>query len=826
MDQTAAPRPRTGHPGPYRVFLVPHSHIDVEWYWTFDTTRALALTIFRDMLRLLEEDDEEAFCQDQVPLLELLRGELDGERLARLQRWIVDGRFEPVGGTYVQPEVAEPNGECLVRQCLIGRRKWRDFFGVEPQVGWFIDTFGQIPQIAQILVGCGIEAYVFMRGVPDRVGELPGTFWCQSPDGTRILTHWMASSYCTDERSLERSFLDEIAHASSPNLMIAWGADVTNPAAMPGRRAVRRLREIAANHDIPIASIAVATPSAFFRAAGKHAGDLPVIAEDHAPPEDRFADLRGTYSNRVQLKVANRRAEGALLSAEAWASFAAAFGADAPRDELDGTWQRLLYNHFHDIMGGSCTDAVYLRALRRFEAVVETAEAVADRALASLARRIDTSGRHMPVVVFNPTSTQRRDVVELDVVFREEPTAFRIVDEGGGGVPFHVSDARGRNTISTAHVAWLASDVPAFGYRLYRILPAPGKRPGSPEIEQEPAAENAWFRLTVDPRTGDIASIVDRVSGRDYLAGPGNEIIARREREPSMEGMVRLTGDEERTGDLDSATVESEWTHLYQRVRTITRFLGCTLRREVTLYADIPRIHLRTTFQDFAGGDVLVFVRFPVARAEMARHLVYETPYAMTERGDQYHCAQTVVDLNDEHRGVALINTGTAGYWAKENALEMVLFRSVADFRDYHAPLAAEHGTHVYDYALLPHDGDWRAAGVVAAGHAVNRPLRAHLVDAHTGEWETRRSFAATDSPDVEIAAIKRTEAGRALVLRVCETAGRHTTATVTLGFPARGVWRGTLSEERRAELPLDAGTVSVSLRPWEIGTLIVDLPE
>ncbi len=94
-----------GHPGPYHLYLVQHSHIDVEWYWTFDKTRFMSRAVFRDALKLLADDPREAFCQDQVPLAELIADLLgrDGEAagLDDLKQWIRDQRFEVVGGTHV-----------------------------------------------------------------------------------------------------------------------------------------------------------------------------------------------------------------------------------------------------------------------------------------------------------------------------------------------------------------------------------------------------------------------------------------------------------------------------------------------------------------------------------------------------------------------------------------------------------------------------------------------------------------------------------------------------------------------------------------------------
>jgi alpha-mannosidase len=422
------------------------------------------------------------------------------------------------------------------------------------------------------------------------------------------------------------------------------------------------------------------------------------------------------------------------------------------------------------------------------------------------------------------------------MVFRDEPTNLRVLDDEGRDVPFVVTQRRGSHLrtegkMATAHLMWLASDVPAFGYRLYGVEPTDGKLQAVPVRGNDMAAENERFRVTVNPETGDLASILDRATGEEFLSGPGNEIVARHEENPSLEGMVRLTGEEDRTshplGGSSAVQITSERSPLYERVRTTVTFLGCSVTREVTLYRAVWQIHFRTTFDDFRGGDVLVSVRFPVALSEAGRTLVYETPYAMTKRdAGEYHCAQTVVDLSDGKRGLALINTGNAGYWPVDGALDLILFRSVNDFPDYYAPLANEHGTHVLKYAVVPHRGDWHEGGVPGEGHAVNRHFAAFLADRHLGEWGSRRSFVEVSPANVEVSAIKRAEGTDGIIIRAYETDGRNTDVTLRVGFPVSRAWKATMEEKPLEALTVREGVVALSLRGHEIATVLVGVSE
>ncbi|OQB43351.1 MAG: Mannosylglycerate hydrolase [Candidatus Latescibacteria bacterium ADurb.Bin168] len=814
------------HPGPYHVYLVPHSHIDVEWYWTYDKTRVWSRDILESAIELLERKPEETFSQDQTPVLELLAEQRQHLSGTPISQWLTSGRLEILGG-FVQPEVAEPDGECLIRQFVLGRKRAKEMFGVAQTVGWLIDTFGQVPQIPQILVGCGMDSYVFMRGVPRRLGEVPTAFWCESPDGTRVLTYWMASGYTTSAGTLLDSLKEEIAHSSSQMIMIGWGADVTNPAEAPAEKAREALLNAATADGLPLASVTIATPGAFFRALREQAGNLPTVCEDFAPVDDRFADLRGTYSNRARHKIANRKAEAALLAAEAWNALAVESGSHDFTSELETLWRRLLFSQFHDTIGGSCTDQVYEKALKRCNTVVDFAEDITDKSLEVLAATADTGAFRYPVLVFNPSSFPRTDVAEYEMVFREEPTNFRVVQADGKEVLHVIGNPRGSRfatsgAIATAHVTWLASDVPPMGFKVFAIEPIPGRAASARATAGTGSVENEWYRVQIDPTTGDVAQITDLSTGYRCLDGAGNEIVAREEKNPNLEGWVGLTGKEERTSHTPAEVrVEVEKNNLFQRVVTRRAFLGCQLVREVSLFRGVRRIHCRTRFLGFAGGDVLVSVRFPAALS-CEGEIVYETPFAMTPRDRSYHCAQKVVDIHDGVRGLAIINVGTAGHFPVGNALDMILFRSLRDFPDYYAPLAAEHGDHSFEYAVIPHAGEWRDGNVVAEGHAVNAPFLVHFAGMRRGAHAESHSLLSVSPRSVRVSAVKRAESGTGLVVRMWETHGKPTEAKLVLDMPFSAAWSATMEEQPIAPLQHARHEIRVPLRGWQISTILI----
>ena len=216
---------------------------------------------------------------------------------------------------------------------------------------------------------------------------------------------------------------------------------------------------------------------------------------------------------------------------------------------------------------------------------------------------------------------------------------------------------------------------------------------------------------------------------------------------------------------------------------------------------------------------------------------VYETPFAATARPKGHFAARTWVDCSDGHSGVALLNRGTPGYWIANGKFELVLLRSLANYAAYqkgalkrsvpgfeHSPqteLAREQGTHQFEYALVPHEGSWRAGRLPELGLGYNTPLPS-LAGLGGAAGKGAGGTFITCSPDFLVTAIKRSEDGRGLAIRGYETRGQSHRVTMRLPREVRQVQRANLLEEGGEALPVARGRVSFSCRPHEIVTLLL----
>jgi alpha-mannosidase len=508
-------------PQGYTFYVTPHSHVDLEWYWTYDKTQVILLKILGRALDILKRDPRYAFTQDQMMAIKPFWESLSGADREFLRRMIKEGRFELATGTYVQPEIAEPDYESLTRQYLLAKPWMESTFDTKIATSWNIDTYGHTIQMPQLSVGAGIRYFCFMRDVlPSLQASVKRPFYWQSPDGSRVLAYWFSGSYGVRASNVATQLRTFIAHNLPGNdkILLPWGEDLYLPQENSAELE-RLVREAAAKVGVPVRSVLVTTSRHYFEAVEKSALALPTYTYDLNPPL-YIQDLRGLYGERPGAKLAERRAEDLLESSEKFNVIAALHGQPYPAEELRLAWYKVLFNQDHDILPGSHTDEVEDAMNSRYGGAIETGRHTLLDAQYQLSRRINTANSgDFPFLVFNSLSFARTEVVHYTPLFKETIKNFRILDSDGTPVPFRLIAASrwGNGPLSMAAVEFLAKEVPGTGYRLYRIEPIEGVAQPSTWHPAKDVVSNDFFSLKVDPETGSITSIVDRRSGKELL---------------------------------------------------------------------------------------------------------------------------------------------------------------------------------------------------------------------------------------------------------------------------------------------------------------------
>lgn len=775
------------------VHMIGNAHIDPVWLWTRAEGRSVTLNTFRTVVALMEEYPEMRFTSAQAQLYAWVE-EDDPELFARIRELITSGRWEIAGGMWVQPDCNLPGGEAFVRQLLYGQRYFRSRFGAAATVGYNVDSFGHAGTLPQLLRGAGIDCYVYFRPDPRKEVALDeDLYWWQAPDGSRVLTCRPPNHYCTWAGEIENWIVGSVVHAPERAGGVLCFYGVGDHGGGPTRENLDSIRAVAARDDLP--EVRHASVREFFDRALEARADYGTRRNDlqhHAP---------GCYSAQSEIKRWNRRAEHRLAAAEKANAVAGMFagGPVAGNMAFEEAWRLVLFNQFHDILAGSSIAEAYAEAGQDHAEVERMAEGMATAALRRLASVTDCRGPGEALLLFNPSSWNRRELVEIDL-----EGVVATVD--GKSLPAQATSAG--NTL-------VALEVPAMGVCCLHLHPGnPVPVAGAGAWVDQSVLENEFWRLEVDPTSGDWVSLLDKETDVEVLSGPGNALVVLDD--PSDTWSHGVSGYHTAVGRFGDATVEIVDAGPLRASLRVTRRFGRSLVEEtVSLVAGERAIAVvsKVDWHDTRKALKVAFsaaIEYPVCTYETAYGVTVRIPNGHEEPGQTWVDA-TGVGHDREGRpvpyGLALVNDSKYAYDMVERApyrerersdtqLRMTVLRSPP--YGFHDPRPfdpretyqfLDQGEQTLRYWVLPHRGGWQGAGVARQAHRLNLALLTAPVPGNQGGLPPRWSFVRCDTPGAEIAVLKRAEDGDGLVLRLWETNGHDTDALVS--FP---LWETELS--------------------------------
>lgn len=775
-------------------YLIPHTHWEGAVFQTREQYLEWGLEHITMALDLLKAYPEYRFALDQAcyvqPFLDRFP---DAE--ADMRRFIEEGRLQIVGGLDCMPDVNMPAGESFVRQVLYGKRFFRRRLGVDVKTGWLLDTFGSHAQMPQIMKLAGYESYWFFRGAPAL--ESPCEFLWEGLDGTRILALWLSWGYAVLHGSPDTlpefaAFVAERyrwldANTSSPDRAGPAGADVCKPEAhVPGLAA-----EFNRLPDRPF-ELRISVPTDYEQLLRERT-DLPVLGGEMNPV------FPGSYSSRIEVKQTFRDLERLLLTAESLMAFKRCIGIPVEEEAIWPAWEPVLFNQAHDLAAGVMTDPVYEDTMDSYDQSERLVREFVERDLDDLSERIDTRGDGAPVVVWNLCGWARSGMVEVDVSFDcPGVNSVRVSDDSGREVPVQALSL-GRHddgTLRDARLAFLATDIPAMGYAVYRIHDVPeGDLQVPNEVTADTVAmENECLRVSIDAGTGAMTSVVMKDEPWEYLSGPGNVVSREPDGgdfwelyEPLDSGHVARM--ERQTGPQPGKAVFSTEFTGKSSLSVGPVFSECVYEQEFGAGRLLTRVRL------IRGSDCIgirtrllnrdEFVRYQVMfpTTMLKGETVHEIPFGTQVRPDGVEfAAQNWAEYGDGTHGLAVLNRGLPGNLTVDGTMLLSLARSTRitqypSHGGYEEGMSSDTGLSlgkewVFDYALVPHRGDWRQAKIWRQGLEFNRPLMARKATPSAGPLPKRFAWLDVSHPNLVVSALKPGPEG-SVIVRVYEAEGR-----------------------------------------------------
>lgn len=769
------------------LYYIPHTHWEGAVFQTREAYLEIGLPIILRALRLLEKHPTYRFTLDQVcyvrPFLESYP-----EEVGTFRRMVDEGRLDIVGGTDSMLDVNMPGGESFARQVQYGKRYFRDALGVDVRTGWQLDTFGHHAQMPQLLRLAGLDTFWFARGVPSR--QTPGILDWEGIDGSRVRAFYLMYSYAVGYGSQAETFSDfvnsrvEMLGRFYPQdlLCAPAGADVCDPE--------EHITDTVATYNAggTPTRVVIATPREFEEAAADLEG-VPVLKADLNPI------FQGIYSSRIGLKQATRNLEYLLTSAEALGALLTPVGHGPNPNELWPAWEPMLFNQAHDLMSGVMTDRVHDDTLAQYDHSRRLATAAVEERFQAYVEHIDTDGSGIPVVVINTGNARGSDLVTVQVGFSDPCVkGAEVLDQSGNVVPSQIIRATrsGDGGLVHAEIAFVASGIGAAGHAVYHVVSTTAADCGAQAAAPVAGlvAETDRYRLTMDA-CGAMASLVEKRTDREVLAGPGNVIVCEDDHGDLWEPYKPLDGgsnvamtdrhplaapDASLWSNANPAEVTIAAGPVYTEVTAAGPLGPNGWSTVIRIYNQLDRVEIRTTILN-TQRFVRYRASFPVSDAGA---ITREIPYGAIEQPEGIEFpAQNWFSTGR----LAVLNRGLPGCNVVDGNMLVSLARSTNivayGFGGGYGPgMSSDSGFEegkelTFEYALLPHDGDYRTAGIVPAAAAYNRPLIARTARRRGGHLPPSGSLFAVSDPSVVITSVKQADDGR-IIIRMYESHGRQ----------------------------------------------------
>ena len=862
--------------GDFQIYIVPHSHADLSWPATPEVSTNLNVQAIHESINILADLPDFRFSEEDVFVLrEFLRRY--PERFEEVKNLLHKNILE-CGGFYLGPSETLLGGEGLIRNLYFGKLWVKNTFGLNTEMAWNVDEPGHTLQMPQILSKAGIKNFIIWKvlmryennlNVTGYVG--PAIFRWQSPDGSTVMVTHSPEGYGTGAR-LRRDFYDAepkmyqfieseaaeiIKWKLPPVVLMADGSDVSIPDARVALNADLWNKKYGAPK-LKIAST-VEYFEAVDKALQKGEGEVQTVLGEMPSWWD------GTQSVENDAFMLTRHAEYFLTTAEKFAAINNALfpNYDYPRLAINNVWKGKLWVHEHNWGGkdGDISDAI---KLARACATFRQANDIVTSALDTLISNISFRDSGIPLVIVNSLTWERTDIADHVISIKEPGTrSMRLLDSAGKEIPVQIQvlETYPDGSIARAQIVFEAQ-APALGYATYYLQPGEDKT-NSSIFASANTLENQFFKVKIDDQTGGIRSIFDKMNNREILDTSkyqGNELIA-----------LQNFGVDEAEEFTD------KWWCMAEKPATVTlvesgpvrakilvkgAIMGSGRTQEITLYASLPRIDMKTELTWDGTRAIQVNAVFPF-KLEQPR-LTYEVPFGMVEYGKENPNSMAAhptvrgtnnwIDLSNNKMGVTLatevtpfdtkdrldprfhdarifkgslpnvqfsmFDDGAKAYKTYERidmrdplllqtdfVIQPILLRSVFSCGDQNL-FFTQKGVYPYRFSISTHKNALVPHNAAKFGWEHNTPFIVRIGQKKDGWLPDIQSFIEVSEPNVLVSILKKSEDGKGMVLRCYETDSKDTDVTITFFKPLTSAIHTNIIEEDEEDAQLEKGSL------------------
>ncbi len=667
----------TDYKGNGDVALVAHSHLDLAYYWRRIHTVQKNLRTVLLQLRLMDRYPEYKYTHTQAYTYETLE-KYYPEVFDELKKRVSEGRFEPVGAMYVEPDCNIPSAESLIRQCLYGQNYFREKFGKTVNNCWLPDVFGNSWILPQILKKSRVDYFVSNKmSTWNDTNRFPhNNFIWRGIDGSEVgacvpPTHFITWNMPSQIQENWEAYQDKNIGGQTMS-MFGYGDG--------GSGVTEEMLEMMKRFE----KLSVMPKT-------EHVGGSEFL-EKNLKDNDKLAKWdgelylemhRGTFTTKSVLKQYNRSLEFKLREAEIISVLRAATGIRYPKEVLTKCYKKLLINQFHDILPGSHINPVYKDAVKDYEWI--------DKKL-DLILNVENTDKY-----FNSLNFKRTAVTFIE-------------------------DEKGFNQRHGKKGFWTVPALPAM---------ASGK------LIDKTTTDSSWIKIGDKIETpyyiisfgddGSILSLYDKELNREWVNGEFNKLKVYDDKPGVYDAWDILPNYKEKelgfelASPLKLLSKNSEVAEL----TVLVKIGESKWKRIIRLFKQSKGIEVENIV-DWQEKHKLVKAQFDCN--VLTREAVCDLSAGFIKRETHKNtswqqarfevCHHKWCDLAETGGGVALINEGKYGVGFGESSMSLSLLRATERPDPY-----SDLGFHNFCYLIMPHAGDCVSAEINKTAYEYNVPL-------------------------------------------------------------------------------------------------------
>lgn len=763
--------------------MIGNSHIDPVWFWRYEEGLQEVKATFASALDRMNEYEEFKFTSSSVAFYKWIEKILPNMS-EKIKKAVDSGKWEIVGGWFVEPDCNLPSGEAFVRQGLYSQRYLKEKFGRIAKVGFNIDSFGHNSNLPQLLKKSGIDSYIFMRP-GDK--EMEPVFNWISKDGSSVVTCRLPGEYTTWFREQTVNNIEHTLNnmGSFREMVCFYG--VGNHGGGPTKANIESIRELMKEYEE--VELEFSNLKSFFNNIRKYK-----LQEFEG--ETRRINV-GCYSVDSEIKSLNRKSETAAVRAEKIAVLPKLIGGiyESLNKDFEKIWEIINFNQFHDTLAGTAIKEARDEAVMQFGAVISKANFIRTVSIQNFVNEIDTRGKGFPLILFNTNGYELKDqYVEVELNwFCKAP--LTIIDTAGSEVEYQrikTSCTMINRNIGGRRRIIFKADIPPMGFSIYRLIEENPRLISkiSDEVDNF-TLENEFIALRFNKDTGLLCSLIDKKNQYEALTNQISHKIYKDTRDTWGHGdnsQFHYLGEDFKLSDIRKIE-----TGVHRSViRAIYNYGTSTLEQHYILYKDCDYVAVKNHLV-WNEKHKLLKMSLPLNISNLMTRA--EIPYSFIDRqaiNGSEEFMHTWLNAYDKasDSGTLIINDSKYAYSINDNNCELTLVRSAIYAQGTCEGWYSENDTYRYtdqgeqDFTLIfkPHGNKIENYEAVRLSNLINVDLDYIADTNHLGRLKEQKvGFILIDKDNIMLSAVKQAEDDEDIVVRLYETDGIATTTEIAI---------------------------------------------